>query len=73
MSRLILMSVLFLTGCAVRAPEIVLPEALTDPVIVECREGQTSRSLGECAMALREGLTIANSKLTRIAEVFAPE
>lgn len=64
MSRLILMSALFLIGCGPR--EWIIPDALTEEVVVECRPGDTSRALGECALQLREGLNLANSKLKQI-------
>ena len=64
MKSLILMSALCLTACA--RPEPVIPEALTEPVIVTCPPGYTSGALGACLIALREGLNVANDRLDRI-------
>ncbi len=64
MTRLILMSVLCLTACG--RPEPVIPEALTEPVIVTCPPGYTSGALGACLIALREGLNIANDRLAAV-------
>ena len=76
MKPLILTSALFLTACA--APEPIVrteyvkpdvPDALLRPVVVTCRDGETSRALGECALAYRAGLNRANSQIAAIAEV----
>lgn len=69
MMRLILMSVLCLTSCAPR-PEPFVPAELTRPVVVTCETGTTSRALGDCTLALREGLNAANDKLARIGALF---
>jgi hypothetical protein len=65
MNRLMITSVLFLTACAPAGINAV-PDALTEPVQVTCREGTISRALGECAIALRAGLDDANSRLVAI-------
>ncbi len=64
MKILILTSALFLTACA--SPEPVIPEALTEPVVVTCPPGYTSGALGACLIALREGLNIANDRLAAV-------
>lgn len=69
MNRLILMSALFLSGCGDRDTRADIPEALLREVKVECPSGETSRALGNCAIRLRQGLNIANSQLTAIAEI----
>ena len=46
-----------------------VPDALLRPVVVTCRDGETSRALGECALAYRAGLNRANSQIAAIAEV----
>lgn len=76
MKPLILMSALCLTACAVPDPIIRteflkpdVPEALLHPVVVTCSDGNTSRALGECAVALKSGLNRANSQIAAIAEV----
>lgn len=72
MRPLILMSVLFLSGCFGRQIELDIPPTLTEPVIVNCVPGDTSRALGSCLIRLREGLNIANSKLGQIEEIVGP-
>ena len=76
MKPLILTSALFLTACS--APEPVVrteyvkpdvPEALLRSVTVSCRKGNTSRALGDCALAYKAGLNRANSQIAAIAEV----
>ena len=47
----------------------LLPDALLRPVVVTCRDGETSRALGECALAYRAGLNRANSQIAAIAVV----
>lgn len=70
MNRLTLMSVLCLTACALRPdPVQIIPAELTRKVVVTCASGDTSRALGQCALALREGLNVANDKLGRIAGI----
>ena len=76
MKPLILTSALFLTACSVPDPIIRteyvkpdVPDALLRPVAVTCRDGETSRALGECALAYRAGLNRANSQIVAIAEV----
>ena len=65
MRILILTNALYLTACA--SPDLVIPTALTNPVVVECPEGYTSGALGACLIGLREGLNLANDRLARIA------
>ena len=76
MKPLILTSALFLTACSTPDPIIRteyvkpdVPDALLRPVAVTCRHGETSRALGECALAYRAGLNRANSQIAAIAEV----
>lgn len=69
MNRLTIMSVLFLTACAHRSPQLVIPEALTAPVLITCPDGSTSRAVGKCLIALREGLNVANSQLAEIRQL----
>lgn len=72
MRHLILMVVLFLTACQKSETVFVtqpLPEELTREVVVVCEPGETLRALGECAMALREGLDTANDKLKKIHDI----
>ena len=76
MKPLILTSALFLTDCSAPDPIIRteyvkpdVPDALLRPVAVTCRDGETSRALGECALAYRAGLNRANSQIAAIAEV----
>ena len=76
MKPLILMSALFLTACSAPDPIIRteyvkpdVPDTLLRPVAVTCRDGETSRALGECALAYRAGLNRANSQIAAIAEV----
>ncbi len=68
MNRLTLMSALFLTACATNTP-VVIPVELTRETVVTCETGETSRALGRCTLALREGLANANSKLRAIGEI----
>lgn len=68
MTRLMTMSVLCLTACAATNTDVI-PGALTTPVTVTCRAGDTSRALGECAIALRAGLDDANSRLVAIGDI----
>ncbi|QXN71819.1 hypothetical protein RCMRWORF_49 [Rhodobacter phage RcMrWorf] len=65
-----------MTACAAPDPIIRteyvkpdVPDALLRPVVVTCRDGDTSRVLGECALAYRAGLNRANSQIAAIAEV----
>ena len=76
MKALILTSVLFLTACGANKPmvrtEFLKPEVpahLLRPVVVQCPPGDTSRALGECALAYRHGLNTANSQIAAIGEV----
>lgn len=66
-------SALCLTACASPDPALVIPAELTRPVVVVCSSGVTSRALGTCAMALREGLNTANDKLVSIGELAGPK
>ena len=76
MKRLTLMSVLFLTACGTNKTLIKseflrpqIPAPLLQKVVVTCEPGETSRSLGECALAQKQGLAQANSQIAAIAEV----
>lgn len=78
MKPLMIMSALFLTACSRPEPEIiyrteyitpVIPEELRRPVKVNCKDGSVSKSLGECAIAYKAGLSKANSKLIAIGQI----
>lgn len=72
MNRLTITSALFLTACApaIEPAHVVIPEALLEPTIVVCRDGTTSQALGECAIALRQGLDTSNGKIEAIGELW---
>lgn len=67
MNRLTLMAALCLTACATPDPTPVVPAELLRPVVVTCAPGDTMRALGQCALAMAEGLAVANDKLARVA------
>lgn len=76
MKPLILMSGLFLTACSTSEPLIrteflkpQVPAVLLQTVTVTCTDANSSRALGECALAYKHGLTAANSQIAAIAEV----
>jgi hypothetical protein len=73
MNRLTITSALFLSACApaVEVAPVVIPAPLLQPVKVECRRGETSQALGECAIALRSGLDTANGKIEAIGELWS--
>lgn len=76
MKALILTSALFLTACGANKPMVrteflkpQVPAHLLRPVAVQCPPGDTSRALGECALAYKHGLNTANSQIVAIAGV----
>lgn len=68
MIRCLIICAMCLTGCA-RPVARVIPQELLAPVVVTCQPGETSRALGNCALALRAGLGEANSQLAAIRAI----
>lgn len=75
MNRFLPIFAVFLTGCGDAMPSrAILPDVpaeLRRPVLVVCQPGDTVRALGQCAMALRAGLTEANSKIETIDTILS--
>jgi hypothetical protein len=62
-----------LIGCGPRVEvQSVVPESLTEPVIVECPMGETARVFGNCVIRLRAGLDESNSRLEAIRQMLTP-
>lgn len=68
MIRCLIICAMCLTGCARRADRVI-PQELLAPVVVTCAPGETSRALGNCALALRVGLNEANSQIDAIRAI----
>lgn len=78
MKRLMIMSVVFLSACGRPDPEVIvrteyvypdIPEALLRPVLVTCKNGDTSKALGDCALKYKAGVGQANSQIGAVAEI----
>lgn len=68
---LALIFVACLSACGDKSrPSVVIPEELRRPVEVRCASGSTQAHLGRCAIALRQGLNEANSKLASINSIY---
>lgn len=69
MTTLALICVVFLSACDNQQPATVIPDALLNPVNVRCASGSKERAVGNCLIALRQGLDEANSQIDSIARI----
>lgn len=65
---LVLICAVCLTACDKKiTPQPIVPAPLLKPVGVTCAVGDSEVYLGRCAIALRQGLNLANSQINAIA------
>lgn len=67
--NLALICAVCLTACA--KADLVVPPELLQRVSVTCQTGNLEVHLGRCAIALRQGLDTANSKIEAVGRLYA--